>query len=70
MPIHYFLFEIQIIKNGLTGAMGYRVFGETGPGFLIPDSIFQVDPSPGYQAFDNFESDFDHFLQRVRSEER
>ena len=36
--------------------MSYRVFGETAPGFLIPDSIFQVDPSPGYQAFDNFES--------------
>ena len=22
----------------------------------MPDSMFQVDPSPGYQAFDNFES--------------
>ena len=70
MPIHYFLFEIQMIKNGLTSAMSYRVFGETGPGFLIPDSIFQVDPSPGYQAFDKFEYSFDHFLQRVRGEQR
>ena len=56
MPIHCFLLEIQIIKNGFTGPMSYRVFGETAPGFLIPDSIFQGDPSPGYQAFDNFES--------------
>ena len=70
MPIHCFLFEIQIIKNGFTGPMSYRVFGETGPGFLLPDSIFQVDPSPGCQASDNFESDFDHFLQRVRREQR
>ena len=59
MPIHCFRFEIQIIYNGFTGPTSYRVFGETGPGFLFPDSIFQVDPSPGYQAFNNFESDFD-----------
>ena len=56
MPIHCFLFEIQIIKNGFTGPTSYRVFGKTGPGFLIPDSIFQVDPSPGYQAFDRLGS--------------
>ena len=55
MPTHCF-FEIQIIKNDFTGPMSYRVFGETAPGFLIPDSIFQVDPSPNYQAFDNFKS--------------
>ena len=28
MPIHYFLFEIQIIENGFTGPISYR---ETGP---------------------------------------
>ena len=56
MPIHCFPFEIQIIKDDFMGPMSYRVFGETAPGFLIPGSIFQVDPSPGYQAFDNFES--------------
>ena len=31
MPIHCFLFEIQIIKNGFTGLISYRVFRETGP---------------------------------------
>ena len=31
MPIHCFLFEIQIIKNGFTGPTTYRVFRETGP---------------------------------------
>ena len=50
MPIHCFLFEIQIIKNDFTGPISYRVCRDTGPGFLIPDSIFQVDPSPGYQV--------------------
>ena len=31
MPIHCFLFEIQIIKNGFTVPISYRVFRETGP---------------------------------------
>ena len=31
MPIHCFLSEIQIIKNGFTGPISYRVFRETGP---------------------------------------
>ena len=31
MPMHRFLFEIQIIKNSLTGPISYRVFRETGP---------------------------------------
>ena len=31
MPIHCFLFEIQIIKNGFMGPISYRVFRETGP---------------------------------------
>ena len=31
MPIHCFLFEIQIIKIGFTGPISYRVFRETGP---------------------------------------
>ena len=31
-PIHCFLCEIQIIKNGFSGPLSYRVFRETGPG--------------------------------------
>ena len=30
-PIQCFLFEIQVIKNGFTGLISYRVFRETGP---------------------------------------
>ena len=67
MPIHCFLFEIQIIENGFTGPISYRVFGEKGPGFLILDSIFQVDPSPGYQAFDNLESILTIFFNKYET---
>ena len=35
-PIHCFLFEIQIVKNGFTGPIRYRVFRETGPRSLGP----------------------------------
>ena len=31
MPIHCFLFEIQITKSGFTGSISYPVFRETGP---------------------------------------
>ena len=31
VPIHCFLFEIEIIKNGFAGPINYRVFRETGP---------------------------------------
>ena len=31
MSIHCFIFEIQIIKNGFTSPISYRVFRETGP---------------------------------------
>ena len=31
MPIHCFLFEIDIVKNGFTGPISYRVFRETDP---------------------------------------
>ena len=31
LAIRCFLFEIQLIKNGFTGPISYRVFRETGP---------------------------------------
>ena len=31
VPIHFFLFETRIIKNGFTGPISYRVFQNMGP---------------------------------------
>ena len=38
MPIHYFLFEIQIIENGFTGPISYR---ETGPRIELFYEIYE-----------------------------
>ena len=32
MPIHYFVFKIQMIKNGFPGPKSVRDYRETGPG--------------------------------------
>ena len=31
MPIHFFIFNLQTIKNGLAGPKIFRDFRETGP---------------------------------------
>ena len=42
MPIHCFLFEIQIIKNGFTGRKSFRDFRETGPWCPCPGTKMDV----------------------------
>ena len=46
IPIHCFLFEIEMIKNGFTGPINYRSFEKRAPGYHAIFNLLLCCPAP------------------------
>ena len=61
-----FLFEIEIIENGFTGPIGYRVFRETGPGIVLQCIEGTQLPARSTQRQHLLSTPFDNPMHRYR----